>query len=446
MRRSVLGSLVILFAGSGLIFAQSSDPSEPAEAATSAPAQPVAVPSNAPLPPGSLPAPTLLPAPPPPIPPPPGPSPLYRVQPLFPDYATLDGFATRFWVSGDYLLWWIKDSRTPALVTAGSAYDAVPGALGQSGTQVLFGGDVNNPIRSGARFRAGYWLTPDQTFGLDGSFFFLGGQNVRFAAASDGSPLLARPFLDANSNRQDAFLVAYPGRQTGDVTASMSSFLWGAEANARGMLFRGPSYQISLLGGFRFLDLHEALRMQEMDALAPQRFSDPIVWTTAADRIHTGNQFYGGQIGTDFMWTRGRFFVDILGKVALGASVQRTSINGWSAYSTSAGQSGAIGVGQLALPSNLGWYAKDQFAVVPEFGLNVGYAVTRHIRLTAGYTFLYWSRVFRPGDQVDPVVNTTEFSALVGNGTMHGPQRPNFTFKDSDFWAQGLNFGLEFRY
>jgi hypothetical protein len=367
------------------------------------------------------------------------------VQPLFPD-TTLDGFATRFWVSGDYLLWWIKDSRLPALVTTGSLHDAIPGALGQPGTQVLFGGDTDNPIRSGGRFRAGYWLTPDQTIGLDGSFFFLGGENAHFGAASDGLPLLTRPFFNVNSNREDAFLVALPGRQAGSIAASLSSCLWGAEANARGMLFRGASYQVSLLGGFRFLDLHEALHMSEMDALEPRRFTDPLIWTTTADRLHTGNQFYGGQIGTDIKWTRGRFFVDVLGKVALGASVERASINGWSAYTTSDGQGGSIGVGQLAAPSNLGWYGKSQFAVVPEFGVNVGYALTRHVRLTFGYTFLYWSRVFRPGDQIDPGVNPTEFTALAGQGTMHGPARPNFTFKDSDFWAQGLNFGLEFRY
>ncbi len=271
---------------------------------------------------------------------------------------------------------------------------------------------------------------------MDGSFFFLTGQNAHFGAASNGSPVLARPFLNANSNQEDAFLVAYPGQQTGSVTASMSSFLWGAELNARSMLFRGPSYQMSLLGGFRFLDLHESLRMNETDTLLPQAASDPTVWTTVDDRFHTSNQFYGGQIGTDFKSARGRFFVDVLGKVALGASVERASIHGSSSFSNSDGQSGSIGVGQIALPSNLGWYSKDQFAVVPEFGINVGYALTRHIRLTAGYTFLYWSHVFRPGDQIDPVVNTTEFPALVGQGTMSGPARPNFTFKDSDFWRR----------
>ncbi len=357
----------------------------------------------------------------------------------------LDGFATRFWVSADYLLWFIKDARVPALVTTGSLTDAVPGALGQPGSQTLFGGDPNYGVRSGGRFGAGFWLTPDQTFGVDGSFFFLGGDRIHFDAASNGSQVLTRPFFNVNSNREDASIVAFPGEQAGSVAASLSSFLWGAEANGRGMLFRGPSYQLSLLGGFRFLSLTEGLRMREKDDLFPT-FVDPAAWLTINDRFHTSNQFYGGQIGTDFRWNRGRFFVDVLGKVALGVSVENASINGWSCYSYANGPSGSIPMGQLAMPSNMGRCGQDQFAVVPEFGLNLGYALTRHLRLTFGYTFLYWSSVFRPGDQIDRAANPTEVPALLGLRPMSGPARPNFTFNATDFWAQGLNFGLQFRY
>jgi hypothetical protein len=367
------------------------------------------------------------------------------VQPL-PLDAGLDGFATRFWFSGDYLLWWLKTSSPPALVTTGSPSDPVPGALGQPGTHVLFGDEVNNPARSGARFRGGYWFTPDQTFGADASFLFVIGEASRFTDASNGVPMLARPFENANTNREDAFLVAFPGRQAGNITGSLSTHLWSADVNLRGMLFRGPSYQLSLLGGFRFLSLTDNLRIREMDTLIPQTASEPVSWTTSVDRFGTSNQFYGGQFGTDFKWSRGRFFVDLLSKVALGTSVERTNINGWSSFTTSNGQSGSIGVGRIALPSNLGRYGQDEFAVVPEVGVNLGYALTQHIRLTFGYTFLFWSSVFRVADQIDRVVNTTEFPAVVGQGTMVGPPRPNFTFRDNTFWAQGLNYGVEVRY
>jgi hypothetical protein len=360
--------------------------------------------------------------------------------------ADIDGFATRFWLSADYLLWWTKGDQLPALATTGSRNDAFPGALGQPGTQVLFGGNINDEVRSGARFRGGYWFTRDQTFGLDGTFFFLGGQSGHFGDISQGTPILTRPYFNVNRNQEEAFPVAFPGQQSGSIVGSVTSHLWGGDTNLRGMLCRGPSYQVSLLGGFRFLNLSDSLRMKEVDTFGPQAMSDPSLWATVADHFHTSNQFYGGQIGTDVMWSRGRFFVDILGKIALGTSVERATINGWSSYATSDGQSGRIGAGQLALPSNIGSYGQSKFAVVPEIGVNLGYAVTRHIRLTFGYTFLYWSSVFRVGDQIDRNLNPTEFNALIGNGSMVGPPRPNFTFKDTDFWAQGVNFGLQFRY
>src|SRR5437879_5413244 len=50
------------------------------------------------------------------------------------------GPAGRAWVRGEYLLWWLRDSAPPPLVTTGPASAQVPGALGQPGTVVLFGG------------------------------------------------------------------------------------------------------------------------------------------------------------------------------------------------------------------------------------------------------------------------------------------------------------------
>ena len=455
MKGVFLNAVAVLLMGTGLTFAQTANNSMPQgnagpvpSAAEQLPARPipVAVPTQDPPPSTEnalAPPPRPLPISPPPPPPPP---PTQLSQPLLPLDAGLDGFATRFWFSGDYLLWWLKTSSPPALVTTGSPTDAVPGALGQSGTHVLFGDEVHNPVRSGGRFRGGYWFTPDQTFGVDGGFFFVFGDAARFADSSNGVPILTRPFLNANTNQEDAFLVAFPGQQAGSITGSLSTHLWSADTNLRGMLFRGPTYQLSLLGGFRFLSLTDNLRLREMATLVPQSASEPVSWTNSVDRFGTSTQFYGGQIGADFKWSRGRFFVDVLSKVALGTSVEHADINGWSSFTTSTGQSGSIGVGRIALPSNLGRYGQDQFAVVPEVGLNLGYAVTQHIRFTFGYTFLFWSSVFRVADQIDRVINTTEFPAVVGQGTMVGPPRPNFTFKDNTFWAQGLNFGVELRY
>src|SRR5947209_3050516 len=41
--------------------------------------------------------------------------------------------ATRFWGSAEYLLWWIRDSNVPVLLSTGAITDARPGALGMPG-------------------------------------------------------------------------------------------------------------------------------------------------------------------------------------------------------------------------------------------------------------------------------------------------------------------------
>jgi hypothetical protein len=446
VRSAVLASVVIGLAAMGRASAADNT-------ATTLPSSPLFSPAGsgggndaeAAPPPKPLPPPRALIEPAPPGPPPLAPT-AAPPPPVFAD-AALDGFVTRWWIGVDYLLWWTKGDRLPPLITSGAPNDLLPGALGEPGTQTLFGGDYNSRIRSGVRVRGGYWFTPDQTFGMDATFFFLGGQSASFYDSSNGDPVLARPFYNVNTGHEDAFLVAYPDQQAGAIAAALSTRLWGADADLRGMLFRGVSYQVNLLGGFRFLALHDSLALKENDNFyAPFDLSSPTFWTTTADRFHTSNQFYGGQLGADIMWCRGRFFIDVLGKVALGVSVENAGIDGWTSYTSQRGLSGTLNAGQLALPSNIGYYRQDHFAVVPECGINFGYALTPHIRLTFGYTFLYWSNVMRAGDQIDRGLNPTELTSLAGHGPLIGPARPSFPFQSTDFWAQGLNFGLQFRY
>lgn len=54
--------------------------------------------------------------------------------------------------------------------------------------------------------------------------------------------------------------------------------------------------------------------------------------------------------------------------------------------------------------------------------------------------------MFRAGRQIDPVVHVSQFPIRSGNDPLVGPARPAFRFDGSDFWAQGLNFGLELKY
>jgi len=138
--------------------------------------------------------------------------------------------------------------------------------------------------------------------------------------------------------------------------------------------------------------------------------------------------------------------IDFHGKVALGQMHQGVDVNGATDVLRPDGSMTIFQGGLLALRSNIGRYQRDELAFMPELGLDVGLQLTRHLKLYAGYSFLWINTVARAGEQIDPVINVTQFPILSGAGPLVGPARPAFNFNGTDFWAQGLNFGLELRY
>lgn len=349
----------------------------------------------------------------------------------------------RVYGSAEYLLWWIKDSNTPALITT----SPVPsqGILGQPGTVVLFGGDVNNEERSGARFTAGYWLDPCHTWAVEGSYFFLGERAARFGANSDQFSLLARPFFNVNEGIEFSQVVTDPGRAAGGIGVLMPSELWSAELNLRRNLCCGCGYRVDLIGGFRYLDLHEGVNVQEIGTLL--QGAGPLAGNQfrVFDDFDTRNQFYGGQLGAETELRRGRWFVNMRGKVALGVNHETINITGGQVLTAPDGTVSRFRGGLLALPSNMGTFHRNHFAVVPEGGINLGFHVTESLRAYVGYTFLYWNNVFRPGEQIDRVLDVNQIPNFTP-GPPTNRVRPTVPFSQTDFWAQGLNFGLEYRY
>jgi hypothetical protein len=348
----------------------------------------------------------------------------------------------RFYVSGEYLLWWIKDSKLPPLVTTAPAGSS--GAIGAPGTIVLFGGNLDNEERSGGRFTLGYWFDDCQTLGLETSVFFLANRDVNFAANSGTFPLLARPFFNLNSGTEFSEITTSPGLGTGGIAVNTFSHMWGAEMNLRSNICDNCRWRFDVLGGFRYLSLREGINIQEnilADAAAPMFAGDTIM---VNDDFNTRNQFYGGQLGTRLGWTHNRWSIDWLAKVALGVTHEVINIQGNQLITTPAGATSFFNGGLLALGSNSGSFSRDKFTVVPETDLVLSFRATKHIKLLVGYSFLYWSNVVRPGDQIDRVIDVTRIpnSGLIVAPT--GQNRPTVLFKGTDFWAQGISFGMEF--
>jgi hypothetical protein len=348
----------------------------------------------------------------------------------------------RIWFSADYLLWWNKDNHLPPMLTTGSVNDTHPGALGQSGTQVLYGGAIDSEERSGGRFNAGWWFSREHCFGVDAGFFFLGSRTTSFSTDSQAVPLLTIPFFEANTGQALAFRLASPGGNAATYSADVSNRFWGAEMNLRAALHLEDFLQWSLLAGFRYLDLSEALNTNTAVLGGPlsQGGQTPLIQT--AQTFGTRNYFYGGQVGSELTSVFGQMSVSLSGKVALGATHEIAVISGGSAVGGQAG----VPITELVYPSNAGRYSRDMFTVVPEVGITFGYDVTSHVRLTFGYTFLYMSNAIRPGDLIDTTVNLLQARAALGLGQASGPVRPVFPGNATDFWAQGVSAGIEFRY
>jgi hypothetical protein len=358
------------------------------------------------------------------------------------------GPAGCFWISAEYLHWWTKGDNVPPLVTASPPGSA--GILGQPGTVVLFGGDdvFRDSGYPGGRFTAGLWLNCEHTVGIEGSYFFLGSRSVDFTASGSaaGTQTIARPFFNALTGKEDSELVASPGLLSGTVHASLSSELQGAELNGLCNVCCGCNYRLDLLGGFRFLDLDENLGVEEHLAVAPEVALIGGTTFDVTDRFETRNRFYGGQLGARAEVRRGRVFVDLTGKVALGATDESVRVAGSTVITPPGGAATVASAGLLAQATNSGRFDQTHFAVVPELGVNVGYQFGEHVRAFVGYTFLYWSDVARPGNQIDLALNPTQFPVSGATSGLVGPARPAPIVANTDFWAQGVNFGLEFRY
>jgi hypothetical protein len=367
----------------------------------------------------------------------------------------------RLWMSADYLLWFLKSQPAPGpLVTRGSAADPVPGALGQPNTVVLFGNqNINENPYSGMRFGAGYWFGQERRIGIEGSFFLLEKQTQFFSAASGpaGTPVIARPLTFAPAGVQGSEASSFPGELAGGTAVAASSRLLGWETNVAYRVARQGNFTWDVLAGFRSLDLNESLVMHDhLTPILPDGFLtflgvangvNPPSTMSDFDSFHTSNKFYGGQIGSRFDWRSGRFHANVLTKLALGTTQELVTISGsTSVFTPGAATVTALG-GILAQPTNIGTYFRNEFGVVPEVGLNFGYQVTPHIEVLVGYSFLYWNSVVRPGNTIDHTVNASQIpsdqSFTPGAAV---PPRPGFGFNSSDFWAQGINFGLAFRY
>jgi len=139
-------------------------------------------------------------------------------------------------------------------------------------------------------------------------------------------------------------------------------------------------------------------------------------------------------------------FVDLVGKLALGGTHEVTRVFGTSSLLARLVLVQTLPGGILALPSNGGRRSDGEFTAVPEVEIKLGYQLGPYLSCTIGYNFLSWSRVVRPGQRIDRALSPAQIPTFAEFDPTQPPVRPLPLFTSTDFWVQGLSFGLEFQF
>lgn len=377
--------------------------------------------------------------------------------------------APLFWGSAEYLLAWVKGAPLGPPLATGSRIDPFlnlvrAGGLTDPNTEVLLGAsDAEYGAKSGVRFAGRINLCG--CMGIEGSAMILGIYQESESVGSNerGVPFILRPFYNVATGNPDAgYIIAIEDNFAGSVTVHAETQLWSADANLSWNVCEGNLGFLTLLAGYRHVDLREDLLITSPSQLI-QPFGSftypgaggillgPGDLITVDDNFSCRNRFNGAQIGVRGEAQFGRFAVTGTAKVAFGVNNQQSIIFGSSSASNFEGRQlvdfVAIPSGLLAVGSNIGRYSKNVVSAVPELNIQIGYLCSARWRAFLGYNLLFWPNIIRPGDQISTFLNDVQTPlspafGLPGNGI----PAPTVPFKESSFWAQGISWGLEYRY
>lgn len=355
---------------------------------------------------------------------------------------------TRWRVRSEYVVWLPRDARTPALLSATLNTDPRPGRLDAASGRIVYGGTLDMHERHGGLFSAAYSFDDEHCTYLEGLYAFAGDQTIGFRTFTPGStpafPVLARPFFNVVTGQEDASLIGFPELVGGTVDIDYRTYFDTAELNLNRRITGGEEAWLEVLGGLRLFRLEESLDIQE--TVVGQRMAGLLFGRSIGvrDQFETDNTFYGAQIGFRGFKRYKRLELEVGGKIGLGVIDRDLRISG--ATLITGDPLFAQPAGLLALASNSGRHDSVAFGVMPEANVRLGYRFTDHFQLYFGYTFLYLNQVLRPGDQIDRNLNPNLIPTSATFGAPGGPLRPAPLENGTDFWVNGLRFGMELKF
>jgi hypothetical protein len=342
----------------------------------------------------------------------------------------------RVWATAEYFYGVGQGTIVPPLVTSAPAGTAPgqAGAVGFPQTTILFGGRRElNEFRPGFRVEVGAWLDR-RDVGMDFSYWQLGNSHIEFRGTQPnpaGPQLFVPQTLSFGPNV--GLPVGVPvGLSPNWIAASAGTAVYGTDGNGRWNLTNDGGLIVDFLVGSRYVRLSD-----DATQTATYVVTNPFTHlnqTLLSDSVFlTRNIYYGGQVGLAVSRTfASGFSVEWVGKCAIGLTHSQGDVVGSTSFvGTPPSASGSFASSSLLIQSgvNDGRYVRDYFGWMPESTLKVGYNLTDRIRITGGYSFLYWSKVQRAADQIS--LNTV--------------QAP-YPAATTDYWVQGWTAGVEIRF
>jgi hypothetical protein len=476
MRKGILGSLAVLTVGAGLTFGQPKSP-------------PPSPGGSPPLPPGMGPVGPVGPdgqqylAPPGFDPMVGGGGPMYG-DPGAPDgpYGSGRGVLgsilgprqgpPSFWASAE-ALYWVPSSFIARYPIATTSAPLDFGRVGGITSASLGPGPRYLTFEAITGWRGYVGIAFDESGQMGGEVGGFLTSNARrdytFTSNQLGMPVLTVPFQDVNTGAQGGYVVSWPGVDHGTVNIAAQSQIYELEASGVLNLYQtgeGPG-GLTLLAGPRFMRLREQLDVQTTSTnigpipagldtgasffaagglpFAGNPAFVPVVVNTA-DRIKTTNDFYGAQVGFRGDIGFGGFFIELVGKFGAGYMRETVEIQGGSTGISAVASSLQPG-GIYNLAQEQGTHHRDQFAVVGEGGINVGYQLLSFIRIQGGYTFMWVNHVVRPTRELSPVLNPNLIpTSPTYTGLSPATIYPRNITNETDYHIQGLSVGVKIEF
>lgn len=396
--------------------------------------------------------------------------------------------APKWWFGGDYMLTFVTPQPIPYPILTTSSPNQF-GLLGAPTTiQLINDEDIRYSAFSGFRLNGGFFGDADRRFGFDISSLYTEKASYRrtFSSTTPGFspaniPLLARPFIDT-LNGPSSLVLANTNIGAGGVDFSTRTQVWSIDPAAIWNIYRsspgtGCGTSLDFLAGYKFFQIREDIaiesfvnlnQIQVIPIVRPGPFGVPQVvgfrvvplpvelggvvtgppaTVAIADRFAVTNRFNGGFIGLRHEARWGMWSLNTNAKIGVGHMHQMLQIQGTTSFvNPQTGVAGSAYGGLYANSTNIGKFDNDEFAVIPELSFNVGLNLTKQLSAYVGYTVVYANRVARPGDQMNPVIDSTTIPFSQNYGDLVGVSGTSNLFNQNEFWLHGVNFGFQVKY